>query len=420
MLINKYRAKDLKTAIQKAKEDLGPEASMIHLRELDNCEEKIEIIATIDDELEKDDRVLNQRIDNIDKIFSEDTSIKAIKCEGKNLDKQTEGNINRVDIIVSEDTKVIGPEEDGKTLGKDKFNKVNIDDKLLKKTNRKIEYITKKDDKKTIDDDKNIFHLLHDCCIRNCIRNRIDSDITNEMLSFFKNNPNTELPKSATYKDYLFLFMNKKFDLSGGLDTNKKTVILIGPTGVGKTTTLAKIAAQYHFYQSKSVGIITIDAYRIAAIEQLKTYAQIMSIPFKVALTPEELKLAIRSYENRDLILIDTPGHSQFNKKALDNLEEFLVVAQPADIHLLIALTMKEEDAYFTLDNFAPEYVHQIIFTKLDETSSFGSILNMSNKAKMPISYLTIGQNVPDDIKTANFDFMIDLLLHGQNSIKTI
>ncbi|MBM3283445.1 flagellar biosynthesis protein FlhF, partial [Candidatus Gottesmanbacteria bacterium] len=162
------------------------------------------------------------------------------------------------------------------------------------------------------------------------------------------------------------------------------------------------------------------DAYRIAAIEQLKTYAQIMSIPFKVALTPEELKLAISSYENLDLILIDTPGHSQFNKKALDNLEEFLVVAQPADIHLLIALTMKEEDAYFTLDNFAPEYVHQIIFTKLDETSSFGSILNMSNKAKMPISYLTIGQNVPDDIKTANFDFMIDLLLHGQNSIKTI
>ena len=110
-----------------------------------------------------------------------------------------------------------------------------------------------------------------------------------------------------------------------------------------------------------------------------------------------------------DLILVDTPGRSQFNADALLTLKEFLKAAQPADTHLLLSISMKDEDLYKTVDSFVPDYVRQIIFTKLDETSTFGSILNVSMKTSKPISYITTGQNVPDDIESAQAERMADL-----------
>ncbi len=188
-------------------------------------------------------------------------------------------------------------------------------------------------------------------------------------------------------------------------------ILLTGRPGVGKTTTLAKLAAQYRFHQEKAIGLISIDAYRIAAIDQLKTYAQIMSVPLKVALTPQELERCIEDYSNMDIILVDTPGQSQFNTGALNELGRFLEAAQPADTHLLIAVSMKESDTYVVAENFAPQHVRQLIFTKLDETTSFGSILNICTKVGKPVSYLTDGQNVPEDIEIAQVERMVDLLL---------
>jgi flagellar biosynthesis protein FlhF len=212
-------------------------------------------------------------------------------------------------------------------------------------------------------------------------------------------------------RDYLSLFISKQINISSGLDMSKRTAILIGPTGVGKTTTMAKLAAEYHFHQARSVGLVTINAYRIAAINQLKTYAQIMAMPLKVALTPEELRRCISDYSDMDLILVDTPGRSQLNSSDLRTLEEFLEAAQPADTHLLLSTSIKESDAHAVVENFAPQYVRQLIFTKLDETASFGNILNICTKTKKPISYLTTGQNVPDDIEVAEVDRLVDLLL---------
>jgi flagellar biosynthesis protein FlhF len=116
-----------------------------------------------------------------------------------------------------------------------------------------------------------------------------------------------------------------------------------------------------------------------------------------------------------DIILVDTPGRSHLNADALNTMEGFLKAAQPADIHLLIAVSMKESDAYEAVEKFAPNYVKQFIFTKVDETSSFGSILNICTEMGKPISYLTTGQNVPDDIEPARADRMVDLLLSGYN-----
>ena len=269
---------------------------------------------------------------------------------------------------------------------------------------------------------EHILQVLQDCCSKN----QVDHDITYEILSLLNNNEGNIalarkqklerskigssshwLPKAP--RDYMALFMDRQVRVSGGLDMSRKTAIFIGPTGVGKTTTLAKLAAQFRFQYGRSVGLITIDAYRIAAIDQLRTYAQIMSIPLKVALTPEELEQCIREYGDMDVILVDTPGRSPFNTDALHSLQGFLEAAQPADTHLLIALSMKESDAYMVTENFMPQYVRQIIFTKVDETSSFGPILGICKKMEKPVSYLTTGQNVPDDIEAAQVERMVDL-----------
>jgi len=272
---------------------------------------------------------------------------------------------------------------------------------------------------RTLQDNRSILQTLHKCCSRN----QVNDEITYKILSLLRDD---ELPQSdqrrssflvgrsataMTAKDYLALYMKQQIDVSGGLDPSNRTTILIGPTGVGKTTTLAKLAAQYHFQQGKAVGLISIDAYRIAAVDQLKIYAQIMSIPLRVALTPQELENCIDEYKNMDLILVDTPGRSQFDTDSLDTLEQFLDAAQPADTHLLMALSTKEEDACTVAENFAPQYVRQVIFTKLDETSSFGSILNICSMMGKPVSYLTTGQNVPDDIEVAQVERMVGLLL---------
>ncbi len=259
-------------------------------------------------------------------------------------------------------------------------------------------------------------HALQKCCSRN----QVDADITYDLLSLLDDNRSKigaapgltgKGAEDMTARDYMAHFITKQLNVSGSLDAARRISVLIGPTGVGKTTTLAKLAAQCRFQQKKTVGLITIDAYRIAAIDQLKTYSQIMSIPLKVALTPEELQQCISDYSDMDLILVDTPGRSQFDSDALDSLQDFLEAAQPADTHLLIAVSTRESDAYTVADNFAPQYVRQLIFTKLDETASFGPILNIGRKIGKPISFLTTGQNVPDDIEAAQIGRMADLLL---------
>ena len=265
-----------------------------------------------------------------------------------------------------------------------------------------------------------VLQALHKCCSKN----QVNADIAYEILSLLDDersnageDAGSAIARSRleTARDYMSYFISKRVNISGGLDLSRRISILIGPTGVGKTTTLAKLAAQYRFQQQKAVGLITIDAYRIAAIDQLKTYSQIMSIPLKVALTPEELGRCISDYDDMDLILVDTPGRSQFNTSALNTLQEFLEAAQPADTHLLIAVSTRESDAHAVADNFAPQYVRQLIFTKLDETSFFGSILNISAKIGKPVSYLTTGQNVPDDIEVAQVERMADLFLNTSN-----
>ena len=188
-------------------------------------------------------------------------------------------------------------------------------------------------------------------------------------------------------------------------------IAMIGPTGVGKTTTIAKLAAADKAFHNRSVGLISTDTYRIAAVEQLQTYANIVQIPMKVVYTIEEMEFALFEFRDMDCIYIDTPGRSQRNEEGLQELQAFLQQAHPDEVHLVLSLTTKTSDLNDIVKRFSLIPVNRILFTKLDETNSYGTMLNLLQDSKRPISYLTFGQNVPEDIRQADTSFVAKLIL---------
>ena len=176
-------------------------------------------------------------------------------------------------------------------------------------------------------------------------------------------------------------------------------VVLVGPTGVGKTTTIAKLAGRLALIEKKKVGLITIDTYRIGAVEQLKTYAEIMNIPFKVVITLKEMENAVSELEDCDAILIDTTGRSSKNTMQISELRAFTQKVNADHIALVISGTTKNRDIQTIINGYSEIGYEKMIITKLDETSSYGCIYNIIKKAQKPIAYITTGQNVPDDIR---------------------
>lgn len=190
--------------------------------------------------------------------------------------------------------------------------------------------------------------------------------------------------------------------------------IFIGPTGVGKTTTLAKLAAQFRLFHQKNVALITIDTYRIGAVEQLRTYAEIIDVPLEVAMTPNELEQALSFYNQIDHILIDTAGRPSNNLRQVLELKGFIeAIPKPCDVYLVLSCNTKYRDNLRVAEDFSRLNYNKLIFTKLDETGSFGSILNLIRHVGLPVVYVTNGQSVPEDIETFYPRKLAELLLKG-------
>jgi len=194
-----------------------------------------------------------------------------------------------------------------------------------------------------------------------------------------------------------------------------KIIAFIGPTGVGKTTTIAKLAAKFALQEELKVGMVTADTYRIAAVQQLETYSDIMNIPLEVVYSEKELKEVINGkFEDFDLIFLDTAGSSWTDKMQLGRLKNFTDKDLVTETHLLISLNTKTEDINKILDNFSTLEPDKIILTKVDEASKYGDIINLRNKYNLPYSYITYGQDVPDDIVEADTNKLFEYLL-GDN-----
>lgn len=172
----------------------------------------------------------------------------------------------------------------------------------------------------------------------------------------------------------------------------------IGPTGVGKTTTIAKVAADLHLKQKKNIGLISIDNYRVGALEQLKTYASIMGVPCIPAFSRVDFQAAIKKLHSREIILIDTAGHSHFNEDRMNELMLFIKGNFEISSHLVLSATTDPFNMKDAVNSFSVLKPESFIFTKLDETRRRGGVIDQAMDMNLPISFLTNGQKVPDDI----------------------
>jgi len=231
---------------------------------------------------------------------------------------------------------------------------------------------------------------------------------------------------SATVKRYFQTILRKMVPIRREAAPSlgsKKVIMLVGPTGVGKTTSIAKLAARYSFLMEKKykVGLVVLDTYRIGAVEQLMQYARMMKLGIETVVDPPEFSHALESLQYCDYILIDTMGSSPYDKTKIEKIYECLnanTTEYNVDVVLVMPSSIKYEDLKVTYDNFSSLGVDTLMFTKLDETIGFGNIFSLSYETKKPISYFSVGQEVPEDLVTATSDFLIECLLHGFNRSK--
>lgn len=242
------------------------------------------------------------------------------------------------------------------------------------------------------------------------IDQEVDGDLAKQILEEI--DQGDELTTDAilsSLKNHLTDLLAEKVSVNEKVE--EKIIHFVGPTGVGKTTTLAKIAADYILKKNKRIAFITTDTYRIAAIDQLKTYAKILGVPVEVAYSKEDYVRAVEKFENYDYIYVDTAGRNFREEKFLKDLAATVHMHESSRTYLVLTLTAKPKDILEIFNRFHNLKVDDIIFTKIDETKQYGSILNIALNHRVKISYLTNGQDVPNDIIQPNASYITDLIL---------
>ena len=223
------------------------------------------------------------------------------------------------------------------------------------------------------------------------------------------------LGSEKTVRERVEMEIARFVKVTGGIKPSRKSrarvVALVGPTGVGKTTSIAKLSANLSMKEGKSIALITADTYRIAATDQLKVYADIIGLPLEVALSPKDMKTSIKRYKDRDYILIDTAGGSQYNEEQIAELKRYLDAASTDETHLVVSATTEFKELLRVIDKFSVVRPTCLLFSKIDETQQVGIVLNTLSHVDKPVSYFTTGQNVPDDMELASVDGITKMML---------
>ena len=258
--------------------------------------------------------------------------------------------------------------------------------------------------------------LLHSTMLDNEVDEKYADQILEEIGQLNKPNLPFDYALANIYQKMIL-----KFGKPSGITPAKdgvKAIFFIGPTGVGKTTTIAKLASKFQLDEKKKVALLTADTYRIAAAEQLRTYANILEVPFRVIYTEDELLKAMEDFKEYDYVLIDTAGHSHQNQAQKDMMCKLIGAVDEKiekEIYLVLSATTKYKDLLSIADSYKDMADYKLIFTKLDETTTLGNLLNMRLYTGAALSYVTYGQNVPDDMEEFNPQKTVKRLLGGKN-----
>jgi flagellar biosynthesis protein FlhF len=264
-----------------------------------------------------------------------------------------------------------------------------------------VEELCRRSQRSTHDLPEELFHLYTDL-----IDAELGEDLARELVERVRGEmAGDDLLDPALLAARVAQIVESEITVSGPIRVTpgiRRLVALVGPTGVGKTTTIAKLAANYRLREKHRVGLITVDTYRIAAVEQLRTYADIIDLPMRVVSTPREMREALLSLADLDLILLDTAGRSPKDEVKIQELKAFLTEAQADEVHLVLSSVAGASTLERTAERFAAVGTTHLVLTKLDEASGLGNILPLARSSGLPLSYLTNGQNVPDDIEAAD------------------
>lgn len=243
---------------------------------------------------------------------------------------------------------------------------------------------------------------------------RILGQLKNDLTLYANVNPEVRNSSLEFLEKKLFEYVAQRIRATGAIRTTpgrRRTVALVGPTGVGKTTTIAKLAAHYRQREKKQVGLITLDLYRMGAVEQLQTFADVIEVPMLTATSPRAVRNAISRMEDFDLVLIDTAGRSIGEEISIQETRVFLEAAQADEVHLVLSSTVRSRLLTETARRFACLGTSALIITKIDESLGLGNLFSLLEESAIPVSYITNGQVVPDDFEAADASKLATLIL---------
>ena len=424
MIIKKYQAKTENEAMNLARAELGESCVSLNVR---TVKQKgimkllkapfVEVTVALEEESETD---YDKLIKPINPDLSNDRNI--FKPSGFNVvvDENTSVSKKNEDIL-PEDTKVNEGAYNKSDFESNLKSSVNADlkenDPQLKESGYKSKEADKKAENKPVDEAD--IDAVYELISQTLIDNEVDEDYVEEIVEEAKNRLKSNTPMDSVlshiYQRLILRFGEPRIIEPAA--NGPKVVFFVGTTGVGKTTTIAKIASKLFVEGNKKVALFTSDTYRIAAAEQLRSYANIMSVPFRIIYTIDDFEEGLESFKDYDYILIDTVGHSHKNQELKADMKKFIDFAKDhaeTEVYLVLAASTKMKDLIHIADSYKEISDYRLIFTKLDETYSFGTIFNLRLHTNAPLSYVTYGQNVPEDIDTFKPQQIVKKLLGGQ------
>lgn len=449
MTINKFQGKTKEEAIEKARKELGQNAVIMNIKEIKPkgifrafsgptyevtaaVEEKEEFVNPLTALMNQDrnrNREKDRRTESINYAADEKIEIPPLpRSAGQDTPAQPRHSFRQpVRAPQEQKTSLLGGDSQIRPdklqdvrLQSDKLDDKNIEERLDSLSNMIEERLGMAQQKEAASaapssEELNFLRILYRTLIDNEVNEKYVNQIMDEVEKLVRPGKSVDSILANVYQKLILRFgQPETIDLQG---KKPKVLFFIGPTGVGKTTTIAKIASKYKVEQGRKVAFITSDTYRIAATEQLRVYANILDAPMDIVYEIEEMNQSVTKMMDYDLIFIDTAGFSHKNGAQKEDIKRLIQGLDPSfnkEVYLVLSATTKYQDLIEIVDAYREIAEYKLIFTKLDETSSYGNILNIRLYSNADLSYVTNGQNVPDDIEIFDTQKIVKQLLGGK------